>query len=77
MHNGVFSDLKTVVQFYNTRDVIDALNPETGSGWEAAEVEAAKNTDELGNLGLSDVEVDAIVAFLKTLTDKKYQHLIP
>ncbi len=77
MHNGVFSDLKTVVQFYNSRDVIDAVNPETGIVWEAAEVDATKNTDELGNLGLSDVEVDAIVAFLKTLTDEQYRHLVP
>lgn len=77
MHNGVFSDLKTVVQFYNSRDVIGAVNPETGTGWMAAEVGETKNTDELGNLGLSDAEVDAIVAFLKTLTDEQYQHLIP
>jgi len=27
------------------------------------------NTDELGNLGLTDEEEDAIVAFLKTLSD--------
>ncbi len=27
------------------------------------------NKDELGNLGLSDEEEDAIVAFLETLTD--------
>jgi len=77
MHNGVFKDLKTVVSFYNTRDVIGALNPETGIAWQAAEVNATKNTDELGNLGLSEEEVNAIVIFLKTLTDQRYEHLLP
>jgi hypothetical protein len=27
------------------------------------------NSDELGDLGLNDEEVDAIVAFMETLTD--------
>ncbi len=77
MHNGLFKDLKTVVHFYNTRDVDGAVNPETNSTWEAAEVDATKNVAELGNLGLSEAEEEAIVAFLKTLTDKRYESLIP
>ncbi len=60
MHNGVFKSLKEVVHFYNTRDV------ET---WPPAEVMQNINTDELGNLGLTDEEEDAIVAFMKTLSD--------
>ncbi len=60
MHNGVFKTLKEVIHFYNTRDV------ET---WLPAEVPENVNTDELGNLGLTDEEEDAIVAFLKTLSD--------
>ena len=60
MHNGVFKSLKEVVHFYNTRDV------ET---WPLPEVAANVNTDELGNLGLTDAEEDAIVAFMKTLSD--------
>lgn len=75
MHNGVFKDLKTVVHFYNTRDT-GGINPETGAPWQTGEVDATKNTDELGDLGLSDQEEDAIVAFLKTLTDEKFQHLV-
>jgi cytochrome c peroxidase len=59
-HNGYFADLRSVVQFYNTRDV---------APWPAAEVPDTMNRDELGNLGLSAAEVDAIVAFLGTLTD--------
>lgn len=60
MHNGVFKSLKEVVHFYNTRDV------ET---WSPPEVMQNINIDELGNLGLTDEEEDAIVAFMKTLTD--------
>jgi cytochrome c peroxidase len=60
MHNGVFKSLKEVVHFYNTRDV---------EFWPAAEVPENINDDELGNLGLSDAEEDAIVAFMKTLSD--------
>jgi cytochrome c peroxidase len=59
-HNGVFKSLKEIVHFYNTRDV------ET---WPAPEVAENVNTDELGNLGLTDAEEDAIVAFLGTLSD--------
>ncbi|MFC2118612.1 cytochrome-c peroxidase [Bacteroidota bacterium] len=60
MHNGVFKTLHEVVDFYNTRDVKE---------WASPEVEANMNADELGNLGLTDEEVDAIVAFMETLTD--------
>jgi cytochrome c peroxidase len=72
MHNGVFKDLKTVVHFYNTRDVSEAINPETEKPWQTAEIDATKNTEELGDLGLSDKEEQAIVAFLQTLTDASF-----
>ena len=62
MHNGVFTTLKEVVQFYNTRDVPEA-------GWPAPEVNDTVNKVELGDLGLSNAEEDAIVAFMETLTD--------
>jgi len=76
MHNGLFKDLKTVVHFYNTRDVQGATDLH-GNPWEPSEVPATVNHVELGNLHLSDQEEDAIVAFLETLTDKKFEHLIP
>lgn len=59
-HNGALKSLKEVVHFYNTRDV---------EPWPAPEVPENINTDELGNLGLTDREEDAIVAFMKTLSD--------
>lgn len=62
MHNGVFTTLKQVVAFYNTRD----SDP---SRWGAPEVAENVNKDTIGNLHLSDAEEDAIVAFLMTLTD--------
>jgi cytochrome c peroxidase len=60
MHNGVFKSLKEVVHFYNTRD---------DGSWPAPEVSANINTVQVGNLGLSDAEENAIVAFMKTLSD--------
>ena len=46
MHNGVFTSLKEVVDFYNTRD--------TDVKWAKPEIATTMNTEELGNLGLSD-----------------------
>jgi hypothetical protein len=55
------------VHFYNTRDVPGALP--MGQDWPAPEYPATINTDELGNLGLSDKDEDALVEFMKTLSD--------
>jgi len=62
-HNGYFKSLEEIVHFYNTRDV-------PGAGWPVAEYAANMNS-EVGNLGLTQEEEEAIVAFLKTLTDAK------
>ncbi|PLX80405.1 MAG: cytochrome C [Desulfuromonas sp.] len=59
-HNGYFKTLKDIVHFYNTRDVED---------WPPPEVADNVNAEELGDLGLTDEEEDAIVAFLLTLSD--------
>jgi cytochrome c peroxidase len=64
MHNGYFKSLKEVVRFYNTRDV-------AGAGWPAPEIAANVNRTEMGNLGLTGDEEDAIVDFMKTLTDRR------
>jgi cytochrome c peroxidase len=65
------------VHFYNTRDVkpacVDPLTNEADAlaqgCWPAPEVSENVNTEELGDLGLTDAEEDAIVASLKTLSD--------
>jgi cytochrome c peroxidase len=61
-HNGFFLTLKEIVHFYNTRDV-------PSEGWPAAEFFENRNA-RIGNLGLTDQEEDAIVAFMMTLTDQ-------
>ena len=80
MHNGVFKDLRTVVLFYNKYNSKSAkrqINPETGATWAAPEVAENLSIDTL-EMGpaLNDKRIDALVAFLKTLTDKRYEHLL-
>lgn len=76
-HNGYFKSLKGIVHFYNTRDVkptcdepftseADAM---TQGCWPDPEVDENVNDDELGDLKLTSEQEDAIVAFLKTLSD--------
>ncbi len=60
LHNGVFKTLYQVVAFYNTRDV---------APWPSPEVADNVNDEELGDLGLTNQEVEDIVAFLLTLND--------
>lgn len=72
-HNGYFKSLKEIVHFYNTRDVLPRCaqhDPREGVGcWPAPEMTENMNNNKVGNLGLSDQEEDALVAFLRTLTD--------
>jgi cytochrome c peroxidase len=60
-HNGFFKQLEDITHFYNTRDVLGM--------WPAPEVPDTVNFDELGNLGLSSKDEEALVKFMKTLTD--------
>lgn len=80
MHNGVFKDLRTVILFYdhyNSRNPARGINPETGKPWGDPEVDANLSLEELTfGPALDDRRVDALVAFLKTLTDQRYEHLL-
>ncbi|MEM6463602.1 MAG: cytochrome c peroxidase [Pseudomonadota bacterium] len=80
MHNGVFSDLRTVVAFYNqynTKADSAKINPETGQPWGRTEFEKTISLEELTHgPALEERRIDALVAFLKTLTDARYEHLI-
>jgi len=82
MHNGFFKSLKTVVNFYNTRDVkprCESLDPPiydateeialANDCWPAPEVDVNVNMDELGDLGLTEEEEDALVAFMLAMSD--------
>ena len=59
-HNGFFKSLYDIVHFYNTRDV---------EPWPAPEYAVTVNHDELGDLGLTEYEENALVLFMQTLTD--------
>lgn len=80
MHNGVFEDLRTAVVFYNkytSRRPHAKINPETNAPWGDPEVDANLSLAELqSGLMLDDARVDALVAFLETLTDKRYEPLL-
>ena len=76
-HNGYFKSLKGIVHFYNTRDVKPVCpDPFTSEAdalaqncWPEPEFEDSVNDDELGDLKLTGEQEDAIVEFLKTLSD--------
>jgi cytochrome c peroxidase len=72
-HNGYFKSLKSIVHFYNTRDVLRRCGTnDAGEGttcWPAPESTDNMNTKFVGRLGLSDEEENALVSFMQTLTD--------
>ena len=76
MHNGYFKTLKGLVHFYNTRDTKPACpgiytekRAIAENCWPGPEIKENVNIEELGDLKLSDKEEEAIVIFMKTLTD--------
>jgi cytochrome c peroxidase len=60
LHNGIFKTLFQVTAFYNARDV---------APWAKPEVAENVNRDELGDLGLTNQDIEDLVAFMRTLTD--------
>jgi len=75
-HNGYFKTLAGIVHFYNTRDVKPTC-PEpfteaqalAAGCWPAPEIATNVNRAELGNLHLTVRQEQALVAFLRTLSD--------
>jgi cytochrome c peroxidase len=61
MHNGYFKNLKDIVHFFNTRDI--------PGQWPDPEIRTNLDSSLIGDLGLSDEEERAIVAFMLTFTD--------
>lgn len=77
MHNGVFKELRTVLLYLDSfNNPQRNYNPETNQPWIAPEYTATIAHDKLTGNPLSDQEIDALEAFLKTLTDKRYQPLL-
>ncbi len=64
MHNGAFTSLEQVVDFYNTRD-----DSKSSNRWPKPEYDDNLQKGWMGNQGLSKRQVNAIVAFMKTLND--------
>jgi len=79
MHNGYLKSLEEVVHFYNTRDVLRRCNGPNDPGekvdcWPPPEISMNLDTT-VGKLGLTDLEEKQLVAFLKTLTDRRFGEL--
>ncbi|MEM6532668.1 MAG: cytochrome c peroxidase [Myxococcota bacterium] len=78
MHNGVFEELRTVVEFYDQYNNPERrVNPETAEAWRPAEISENVALDLLGvGRAMSDLEVESMVCFLRTLTDARYEPLL-
>ena len=85
MHNGVLTSLVQVVDFYNTRDALPVCTDPAvladptrygseafgGAGcWPPPEFGENLDTKRMGDLGLTEREVRAIVAFMESLSDR-------
>lgn len=81
MHNGVFAELDTAIRFYNRYLVINdavEINPETGASWGEAEISANLALDRLRQgQPLTAARIGHLVSFLRALTDRRYEHLLP
>ncbi len=80
MHNGVFLDLRTAILFYNRYTLSNRqsqINPESGEPWREAEVKGTIDLELLREgQPMAENHVDALVAFLTALTDRRYEALL-
>lgn len=80
MHNGVFKQLRTTILFhnkYNSKLPGEQINPETDLIWGPPEIDGTLSLKDLQSRpALAAHEIDALVAFLKTLTDRRYGSLL-
>ncbi|UQB41840.1 c-type cytochrome [Thiomicrospira microaerophila] len=78
MHNGVFQNLETVIAFKDYRRVANnnerVLNPKTQANW--AEPDYPQTIQYTDAEAMNDQAIADIVAFLKLLTDKRYESLL-
>jgi cytochrome c peroxidase len=85
MHNGALVSLEQVVDFYNTRDALPTCtdtgiladpnrwgSKEFGKAgcWPPPELPRNLDTKQMGKLGLTKTEVEAIVAYMQAMTDQ-------
>jgi len=77
MHNGVFKSLRAVMEFYDKYNNKKRVNnPDTNKPWAKPEVKKTVNHDLLEAKKLTDRKIDGLIAFMKLLTDKRYEHLL-
>ncbi|MEZ5551084.1 MAG: cytochrome c peroxidase [Pseudomonadales bacterium] len=80
MHNGVFTDLHTAVFFYGKYTLNNAVshtNPETGLPWGSAEIPETVDMNLLRQgQPIDHHRAQLLVAFLRTLTDARFEHLL-
>jgi len=86
MHNGFFKDLRTVVRYYATRGTDPWTWYPQGRMFDDVPAAYRRNLNinstpynrrEGMKPSLDEGEIDAIVAFLRTLTDKAYEDRLP
>lgn len=76
MHNGVFKNLRTVLLFLDSYNNPErTINPETGEAWGNPEFKPTVAHDQLKARSLTDNDIEALEAFLNTLTDERYQKI--
>ena len=78
MNNGVFKELRTVLEFYDHMAGLGHhTNPETNLPWIENDHTATINHELLTDTKeLTDAKIRDLEAFLNTLTDKRYEHLL-
>jgi cytochrome c peroxidase len=77
MHNGVFADLETAVAFYAKYTLRNQHNPDTGEPWQPAAIEETVDLEILvDGQPIDPARIHHLTAFLKTLTDRRYEHLL-
>ncbi|MDO5089953.1 MAG: cytochrome c peroxidase [Cardiobacteriaceae bacterium] len=72
MHNGVIPDLRTAIHLHDHHN-----NPARPQPWGNPEVPHTIDDDALAAPPLSDADIDTLIAFLRTLTDRRYEALLP
>lgn len=81
MHNGVFKELKIVLEFYDFRSNATGdrrpNNPKTGLPWLATKFPSTIDHGKLGMQKLTAVNIDGLECFLCLLTDKKFEDKLP
>ena len=77
MHNGVFKDLHSVLMFLNHFNNADDNKALTDSPpWGEAEYALTIDYKDLDAPPLSNADIQALIAFLETLTDERYEPLL-